>query len=61
MNTGMVPVSEDRVMKTLLLVYTLSGVLKLSVPFQTTDACDRAAAHIMKHQPGHVYECKVVK
>jgi hypothetical protein len=48
-------------MKTLLLVYTLSGVLKLSVPFQTTDACDRAAAHIMKHQPGHLYECKVVK
>jgi len=48
-------------MKTTLLIYTLAGVLKLAVPFQSAEACDRAAAHMAKQQTAHIFVCEVVK
>lgn len=48
-------------MKTTLLIYTLSGVLKLVVPFQSAEACYRAAAHMAKQQTAHIFVCEVVK
>lgn len=48
-------------MKTTLLIYTLAGAIKLSVQFQSAEACDRAAAHMAKQQTAHIFVCEVVK
>ena len=52
---------KGNIMKTTLLIYTLVGVLKLAVPFQIAEACDRAAAHMAKQQTAHIFVCEVVK